>query len=45
MLSDNALLGDLIEVYKLFKGYDDVDFNVFFQIVKYTSERARIKNL
>jgi len=23
-----------------YKGYDDVDFNVFFQFVKYTSERT-----
>ena len=44
-LETRRLRGDLIEVYKLFKGYDDVDFNVFFQIVKYTSERTRIKNL
>ena len=44
-LETRRLRGDLIEVYKLFKGYDGVDFNVFFQIVKYTFERAQIKNL
>ena len=43
-LETRRLRGDLIEVYKLFNGYDDVDFNVF-QVVKYTSERKRIKNL
>ena len=29
-LETRRLRGDLIEVCKLFKGYDDVDFNVFF---------------
>ena len=28
-LETRRLRGDLIEVYKLFNGYDDVDFNVF----------------
>ena len=31
-LETRRLRGELIEVYKLFKGYDDVDFNVFFSI-------------
>ena len=43
-LETRRLRGDLIEVYKLFKGYDDVDFK-FFQVVKYTSERTWIENL
>jgi len=43
-LETRRLRGDLIEVYKLFKGYANVDFNVF-PVVKYTSERTRIGNL
>jgi len=31
-LETRRLRGDLIEVYKLFKGYDSVDFNAFFKL-------------
>ena len=31
-LETRRLRGDLIEVCKLFKGFDDVDFNVFFKL-------------
>jgi len=41
---ETRLRGDLIEVYKLFQGYDNVDFNVF-PVVKYISKRTRIENL
>ena len=43
-LETRRLRGALIEVYKLFKGYDNVDFNVF-PVIKYTYDRTRIENL
>ena len=44
-LETRRLRGHLTEVYKLFRGYDNVDFNVFFQVVIDTSERTLIENL
>ena len=38
-LDTRRLRGDLSKVYKLFKGYGHVDFNVF-QVVEYTFERT-----
>ena len=37
--------GDLIEVFKRFKGFDNIKLNDFFQVVKHKFERTYTQNL
>jgi len=45
-LETRRLRGDLIlEVFKMFKGFDNIKLNDFFQVVKHKFERTYIQNL
>jgi len=37
---NQGLLHYLIEMFKLFKGFDDINYNIFFQSVKHRAQRS-----
>jgi len=44
-LETRRLRCDLIEVFKMFKGFDNIQLNDFFQVVKHKFERTYTQNL
>ena len=44
-LETRRLRGDLIEVFKMFKGFDNITLNDFFQVIKHNFERPLTQNL
>jgi len=44
-LETRRLRGDLIEVFKMFNGFDNITLNDFFQVIKHNFERLHTQNL